>query len=138
MKGRGWGAGAGDSPTGYDVEKIGNDNNKAQDIITSLDHFRHITSGLLPVLFLYRKLCIRQSLYLGKVFSAANMAGFMGVDSMRDDIAADLEWLYDNGLTWTKPTQDGTNIKVSAIQTVSQIGSEYKLHRLCVKIQETM
>ena len=26
------------------------------------------------------------------VFSAANMAGYMGVDSMRNDIASDLAW----------------------------------------------
>ena len=37
-----------------------------------------------------------------KVWSAANMAGFMGVDSMKAEIEEDLEWLYDNDVTYTK------------------------------------
>ena len=73
-----------------------------------------------------------------KVFSAANMAGYMGVDAMRNDIASDLGWfkhrprvlsvikalhkkklkpkkefLYNNGITYNKATSDGTGIKVS-------------------------
>ena len=62
--GRLFGTGAGDSPSSYYVEKMGQDN-----------HY---------------------------IASAANMAGFMGASGQQSQISQDLEWLYDNGISYTK------------------------------------
>ena len=39
------------------------------------------------------------------------MAGFMGVESLRFEIEQNLEWLYQNNITYTKQVIDGSNIK---------------------------
>ena len=39
------------------------------------------------------------------------MAGFMGVESLRSEIEQNLEWLYQNNITYTKQVIDGSNIK---------------------------
>ena len=39
------------------------------------------------------------------------MAGFMGVESLRSEIEQNLEWLYENNITYTKQVIDGSNIK---------------------------
>ena len=72
--GKVFGCGAGDSPTGYYVEKIRNDANY--------------------------------------VFSAANMAGFLGLEEKRATINANLQWMYDNGIHYTKVMADGSTAKV--------------------------
>ena len=39
------------------------------------------------------------------------MAGFMGVESLRSEIEQNLEWLYQNNITYTKQVIDGSNMK---------------------------
>ena len=89
VKGRGWGTGAGDSPTGYYVERIEQKNSQ-------------------------------------NIWSAANMAGFMGVDSLRSEIELNLEWLYDRNITYTKQVIDGSQIK-DFVNTLLPKGKRIKL-----------
>ena len=40
------------------------------------------------------------------------MAGFLGLESKRAKINADLQWMYDNGIVYNKPMSDGSTAKV--------------------------
>ena len=99
VKGRGWGTGAGDSPTGYYVERIEQKNSQ-------------------------------------NIWSAANMAGFMGVDSLRSEIEQNLEWLYDRNITYTKQVIDGSQIK-DFVNTLLLEGKRIKLYEFSVNSRST-
>ena len=47
-----------------------------------------------------------------QIFSAANMAPFMGVASQKDQVEADLNFLYDNNISYTKNFYDGSTAKL--------------------------
>ena len=87
IKGRGWGTGAGDSPTGYYVERIEQKNSQ-------------------------------------NIWSAVNMAGFMGVESLRSEIEQNLEWLYENNITYTKQVIDGSKIKDFVIDCMRLVAGD--------------
>ena len=88
IRGRGWGTGAGDSPTGYYVERIEQKNSQ-------------------------------------NIWSAANMAGFMGIPSLRSEIEQNLEWLYENNITYTKQVIDGSKIKDFVIDYMRLVAGDF-------------
>jgi len=65
--GKAFGCGAGDTPAGYGVIKMGGPSDNKQ-----------------------------------YVFSAANMAGFLGVNNLKEIVSQDLQWLYINNISYTK------------------------------------
>ena len=46
------------------------------------------------------------------IFSAAQMAGFLDVPQLKDGINEDLQWMYDNYISYTKNMADGTSVKI--------------------------
>ena len=46
------------------------------------------------------------------IFSAAQMAGFLDVPQLKDGINEDLQWMYDNNISYTKNMADGTSVKI--------------------------
>ena len=45
----------------------------------------------------------------------------MGVESLRSEIEQNLEWLYENNITYTKQVIDGSNIKVIVKMIASKL-----------------